>query len=293
MHNPLLETFIVVSECKSFNKASKKLYISVPTIKYQIDQLENHLGIILFDRTSNGLVLTEKGKVLLIEAKKIISLSNNILNKIRDDNNEEKDVIKFGISMLNDAHDFRKIWPVINKDLHYKLRFIQLSDDKDEIPKQVGYLDSKIDLLYGIYDARILSNYNFLKTGICKPILIVPKSHRLARYKIVKLENLKNETIYMPIGNNLFGNELYENSLGIKVIESTACYDLSSISMPLEKGALVIAPDMFANINPELVYIPLDTDKYDDIGLIYSKRRSKKISNVINMTKRYLKENGK
>ncbi len=62
MYNLQLETFIVVADLGSFNKAAESLYITPPAVTKQINLLEKDLGLTLFIRTHRGLVLTEAGK---------------------------------------------------------------------------------------------------------------------------------------------------------------------------------------------------------------------------------------
>ena len=50
MYNPQLETFIVVADMGSFNKAAEALYITPPAVTKQINLLENDLGLQLFNR---------------------------------------------------------------------------------------------------------------------------------------------------------------------------------------------------------------------------------------------------
>lgn len=69
MYNPQLETFIVVADMGSFNKAARVLYITPSAVTKQINLLENDLGLQLFNRTHRGLTLTEAGKSLYKDAK--------------------------------------------------------------------------------------------------------------------------------------------------------------------------------------------------------------------------------
>ncbi|MDY2781910.1 MAG: LysR family transcriptional regulator, partial [Candidatus Pseudoruminococcus sp.] len=63
MFNSLLPIFVCVADCGSFNKAAEKMYISPPAIMKQINALEKHLDMKLFDRTNQGIRLTPAGKV--------------------------------------------------------------------------------------------------------------------------------------------------------------------------------------------------------------------------------------
>ena len=79
MYNLQLETFIVVADLGSFNKAAEALYITPPAVTKQINLLEKDLEVQLFVRTHRGLILTEAGKSLYKDAKYIIQYCNCLL----------------------------------------------------------------------------------------------------------------------------------------------------------------------------------------------------------------------
>ena len=68
MYNLQLETFIVVADLGSFNKAAEALYITPPAVTKQSNLLEKDLGLQLFIRTHRGLALTEAGKSMYKDA---------------------------------------------------------------------------------------------------------------------------------------------------------------------------------------------------------------------------------
>lgn len=57
MYNHQLDTFIVVADSGSFNKAAEALFISPPAVIKQINLLEDSLGVRLFTRTHSGISL--------------------------------------------------------------------------------------------------------------------------------------------------------------------------------------------------------------------------------------------
>lgn len=74
-----LVTFIHVAELRSFTKAGDKLGYSQSTVSFQIRQLENELGVPLFERINRTVTLTDHGSRLLQSAYKINELMNGFL----------------------------------------------------------------------------------------------------------------------------------------------------------------------------------------------------------------------
>ena len=60
----LYKTFYIVTQCKSFSKASENLFVSQPAISYNIKELEKALDVKLFYRNAKGVTLTPEGENL-------------------------------------------------------------------------------------------------------------------------------------------------------------------------------------------------------------------------------------
>lgn len=73
-----LNTFIQVAELSSFTRAAEKLGYSQPTVSFQIKQLEQELGIQLFERIGHTVSLTADGRQALAHAQKICQLSKDM-----------------------------------------------------------------------------------------------------------------------------------------------------------------------------------------------------------------------
>ena len=62
METRIATTFIKVAELGSITRAAEQLGYSQGAVTSQIKQLEENLGVLLFDRVGRGIQLTEAGK---------------------------------------------------------------------------------------------------------------------------------------------------------------------------------------------------------------------------------------
>ena len=68
-----LSTFMSVADNASFRKAAEQIHLSLPAVSMQIKQLEEHIGVALFQRTTRKVELTPEGEQLLISGRKAMS----------------------------------------------------------------------------------------------------------------------------------------------------------------------------------------------------------------------------
>ncbi|HEY1496777.1 MAG TPA: LysR family transcriptional regulator, partial [Candidatus Solibacter sp.] len=59
-----LRVFRIVAEELSFTRAAERLFLTQPAVTMQIKNLEEELGLRLFDRTGQRIVLTPAGQIL-------------------------------------------------------------------------------------------------------------------------------------------------------------------------------------------------------------------------------------
>lgn len=80
-----LITFIHVVELGSFTKAAQQLGYSQSTVSFQIKQLEDELGCLLFERINHIIVLTDKGRELVSYAHQIRALTDDFKESFEED----------------------------------------------------------------------------------------------------------------------------------------------------------------------------------------------------------------
>ena len=187
----LYKIFITVANEKNITRASEKLYLTQPAVSKHIKNLENILKIKLFTRSNYGINLTKQGEELYNKIKDATNLLINIENKYLE--NRE---IKLGIhsTILN------KIFGKCISDFYIEnplSKIATFNHENKEMLKELQNGDLDIIFSKKIQGDLIYENLKFLKLGTWSDILIANSKSKY-RDKIVNINDLTKETIYMP-----------------------------------------------------------------------------------------------
>jgi len=133
-----LKYIVAVDNYKSFAKASKKLFITQPTLSMQIKKLENELELLLFDRTRMPVIATDIGLKIIKQARKIISESNEVFDIINNESNQVSG--KFRLAVIPTIAPyllpkFLKNFVENNKELELTIEELQTEQIVDGIRK--------------------------------------------------------------------------------------------------------------------------------------------------------------
>ena len=77
-----LEAFLAIARHGGFIEAAERLNLTQSTISARIKELEQDLGVLLFDRTRRQIQLTPKGRELLDYAAQAVALQREIKQQI-------------------------------------------------------------------------------------------------------------------------------------------------------------------------------------------------------------------
>lgn len=67
-----MKYIIAIVHCGSITKAAKQLYISQPSLSNAVKDIENEIGIEIFQRSAKGITLTADGSEFLSYARQVV-----------------------------------------------------------------------------------------------------------------------------------------------------------------------------------------------------------------------------
>lgn len=287
MYDRHLDTFVAVADCGSFLGASEKLYISANAVTKQINLLENDLGIKLFQRSTQGLVLTEAGKLIYTEAKKMIRHTHSVLQKAKELENKREYVVHVGVSLMNPAGIILEQWHKVST-LYPNLR-LEVVPFEDTIPafqEVLSRLGDKIDLVSCPYETNYWGDkYNSFHLRDLPIRIACAKTHPLAAKTQLEITDLYGETLLFgkrdtsPYGDRL--RCFLEQDHPQIQIKEVDIFDLPLFNQVVSSNELIPSADCWKDVHPLLSTIPVDWDFTMPYGLIYAKDPPKEMVQFI------------
>lgn len=275
MYNPQLDAFIKVADSGSFSKAAEAMYISAPAIIQQINLLEAGCSFKLFIRSNHGVKLTPAGQSLYEDAKTIIRLSQDALNKARRLAESSETTVRIGTSLLYKCRLLPDLWTRISeKHPELKIEILSMTEyqNRGEVFKSLGI---ELDLFEGIYGSTgwdgLCQFLELDRTPIC---CAVAKNHRLAGLKKLTMQDLNGEYLVMPVEGvskeiDAFRKDVTVHYPTVQIVDSKR-YDIDTFTLCEVNGYILITQPVYTDIHSNLVTIPLETKYTLPYGLMYA-----------------------
>jgi DNA-binding transcriptional LysR family regulator len=182
-----LEVLDAIDRHKSFAAAAKELHRAQSAVSYGVKQLEDALGIALFDRSGHRAVLTEGGKLVLEEGRVLLARARRIealAGRLHETWETRIEIVIDGILPMD---------PVLST-----LRSLV----EDSVPT---HIQVRVEFLGGVQDRferdradmMLVKDYSRSKSLVERPlgeisvVLAVSRAHALARESRVSLEELQ------------------------------------------------------------------------------------------------------
>ena len=211
-----LEYVIAIAQEGSITHAAKKLFQAQPNISIALKELETELGIQIFSRTSNGMVLTPEGEKFLSKATSIV---NDIHSLERDYLTRNCSDISMNIGVCRSGYVTSIMGEFISKyaeecdrmDIHLvETDTISVMNDTCTGKFDVGVMripESYVEMFNERINSRKLISQTLCeyRLGVC-----IPATHPLAKYDDIPYEELRQ---YPEIYNGTSDPEMMRRAM--------------------------------------------------------------------------------
>jgi len=189
-----LRYVIGIAKVGSFNKAAEALFISQPSLTSAIHDLEDEIGIVIFNRSSRGVTLTAEGEEFVAQASQLYHHYETVVERY---NKVEKQKKKFAVSTQHYSFAVKSFVEMVKKFNIDEYEFALRETKTKEVIDDVSSLRSEVGILYMSEFNRKYITYMLKERDLefhplidCQAYAYLYRGHPLAGKKYLTLDDL-------------------------------------------------------------------------------------------------------
>lgn len=172
-----LQYAVAVAELLSFRRAAEACLVSQPSLSAQLAELEQALGVRLFERDRRRVLITPAGQDLLVRARRVLLEAEDLLEAARAAADPLSGTLRLGVIPTISPYLLPEATPLLRKR-HPRLTLRWIEEKTAELVGRVsqGALEGALVALeadLGSLEREVIARDAF--------VLAMPAEHRLAR----------------------------------------------------------------------------------------------------------------
>ncbi len=244
-----LRCFVTVVETGNLSKAAKQLHITQPPLSILIRKLEESLGVELFNRQKNRLILNESGKLFYTRARHILASFKTLRQDIRNNAAGTEGVVSVGCSTAASLFILPSVMARIQQ-AGLKISLVTREGESAYIVNAIRKNELDIGIVRTRYQAEDINT----QTLYTEPLMmVIPSDHRHAHKDRLKLADFKDD-------NFLLHSSTYSNGIRENILDSCSANGFTPnviysgnetlpILIMVERGlGIGFAPRMFSHL---------------------------------------------
>lgn len=291
-----LEYLERIVEAGSINEAAKRLFLTQPSLSNAVKELENEMGIQIFQRSLGGISLTAEGREFMTYSKQILD-QVNLMNERYKNGQQRKQ--SFSVSAQHYAfvvHAFVELIKSVNAN---EYQFTLRETETQNIFNDLAQFKSELGILYtNGFNQKIMqrlfkeNNLVFTPLFVAKPHIFVSRYNPLTSKSSVNLSDLEDYPYLSyeqgEVNSFYFSEEILSTLSHKKTIKVSDRATIFNLMVGLN-GYTISSGIISSKLNDDkIVAIPLNVD--DDITMGWLKHRQVELSPLAERYLTMLKE---
>ena len=228
-----LQYIVAVAETLGFHKAAQRCHVSQPTLSAQVQQLEDVLGVQLFERDRRRVLLTAAGAVVVAHARRVLLEINDMFAAAKELTEPHSGTYRIGVIPTLAPYLLPDVVPAVRTRFP-KLQLVFREQKTDAIAADLreGRLDAGLLALEADIgewaSGRVVSD---------RFVVALPHGHPLARKKSVAASDLEDQKVLLLDEGHCFRTQALSvcDRAGTKETELRAT-SLSTLAQMVSSG---------------------------------------------------------
>ncbi len=285
-----LRSFIAVAHTLNFGRAARRLYLSQSALSIQIQNLETHLGVLLFERNRRSVRLTAAGEAILADSEELLQRITDI--ELRAGKIGSGEVGHLRIGFVASATEsmipaivlaFRKLFPGIGLELK-NLPTVQQIDALKSGIIDVGFVRMPVSA-----DALTIESIHREPFAI-----VLPRAHPLALERNLSVRRLAQEPFivygrkWAPSFYDHWTTICHKAGFNPNVVQEVAEMDTALVLVAASIGVAILPEGIARRSRSGVKVKPLTTERIrSEIGVaIQTSRATPLLQRFVNVAKR-------
>ncbi|MBB6637298.1 LysR family transcriptional regulator [Cohnella thailandensis] len=271
-----LKYVIEVASRGSMNEAAKRLFISQPSLSNAIRELEEEVGVTIFERTNKGITLTKEGTEFLSYARQVVEQADLLENRYMGGKPSPQ---HFSVSTQHYAFAVNAFVSLVREHGLEEYELALRETKTYEIIEDVRNMRSEIGILYlNEFNSKVINkllksaNLEFHSLFVAKPHIFISVHNPLAKQKSVTIEQLDEYPCLSfdqgEYNSFHFSEEILSTLSHKKSIRVNDRATLFNLLIGLNGYTIstgVLSADLNGN---DIIPVPLDIDETIHVGWI-------------------------
>jgi len=201
-----LKYVVALAQERHFGRAAQKCFVTQPTLSLALAKLEDELGVRLFERNKNEVLVTPMGAGIVEQARRVLDEAGKIASLAKGAQDQLAGALRLGVIPTIGPYLLPELVPILRRRAPHMPLILEENFTGSLVPM----------LRDGEIDAALIA-LPFTVTGVKTRTLyeepfsvVVPEGHAWARKKRVRPDELSGESLLVLNAGHCFREQVLE-----------------------------------------------------------------------------------